>query len=74
MNSKMATNSELSTTAPKKQKKLNKQLEQEQDHRNGDCMEGYQWGEEGGRMGKNAQRIRSIICRYKIGRGRLRIV
>ena len=43
MNSKMATNSELSTTAPKKQKKLNKQLEQEQDHRNGDCMEGYQW-------------------------------
>ena len=24
--------------------KLGKQLEQEQNHRNGDSMEGYQWG------------------------------
>ena len=45
MNSKMTTNSQLSTTEPKKNKnKLSKQLEQEQNHRNGDHMEGYQWG------------------------------
>ena len=41
----MTTNSQLSTTEPKKQKqKLSKQLEQEQNHRNGDHMEGYQQG------------------------------
>ena len=48
MNSKMTTNSQLSTTKPKSQKqKLSKQLEQEQNHRNGDHMERYQWEEEG---------------------------
>ena len=44
MNSKMTTNSQLSTTEPKQNKnknKLSKQLEQEQNHRNGDHMEGY---------------------------------
>ena len=43
MNSKM-TRSQLSTTKPKKnpKNKLSKQLEQEQNHRNGDHMEGYQ--------------------------------
>ena len=42
MNSKLTTNSQLSTTETKKYKnKLNKQLEQEQNHRNGDHMEGY---------------------------------
>ena len=41
----MITNSQLSTTEPKKQKqKLSNQLEQEQNYRNGDHMEGYQWG------------------------------
>ena len=30
------------------------QLEQEQNHRNGDHMEGYQWGGEG-RMGEKVQ-------------------
>ena len=50
MNSKM-TNSQLLTTEPKKQKqKLSKQLEQEQNHRNGDHKEGYQQGGEEGRM------------------------
>ena len=47
MNSKMTTNSQLSTTKPKKKKnknKLSKQLEQEQNHRKDDHMEGYQWG------------------------------
>ena len=37
-------------------------------------MDGYQQGEEGGRMEENVQGIRSINGRYKIDRGRLRIV
>ena len=42
MNSKTTTNSQLSTTEPKKNKnknKLSKQLEQEENHRYGDHME-----------------------------------
>ena len=49
INSKMTTNSQLSTTKPKttktktnQNKNKSKQLEQEQNHRNGDHMEGYQ--------------------------------
>ena len=42
MNSKMTTNSQLSTTKYKNKNKLSKQLEQEQIHRNRDHMEGYQ--------------------------------
>ena len=55
MKSKMTTNSQLSTTEPKNRNedKLSKQLEQEQNYRNGDHMEGYQWGGGGGRMGEN---------------------
>ena len=53
MNSKMTTNSQLSTIEPKKKKnELSKQLEQEQIHRNGDHMEGYQWEGRGERMGR----------------------
>ena len=64
MNSKMTTNSQLPTTEPIKNKnKLSKQLEQEQNHRNGDHIESYQWG------GGNVQGIRSINDRYKIGEG-----
>ena len=50
MNSEMTTNSQLSTSEPKKtnKNKLSKQLEQEQNHRNRDHMEGYQWVGEGG--------------------------
>ena len=51
MNSKMTTNSQLPTTEPKQ--KLSKQLEQEQNHRNGDHMEGYQ-----GREGENGGKCR----------------
>ena len=57
MNSKMTTthykNSLLSTTEPKNKNKskLSKQLEREQNHRNGDHMEGYQWGSGKGREG-----------------------
>ena len=42
MNSKVTTNSQLLTTKPKTQ--TSKELEQEQNHRNGDHMEGYQRG------------------------------
>ena len=38
----MTTNSQPSTTEPKKY--LSKQLEKEQNHRNGNHMEDYQWG------------------------------
>ena len=54
--------------------KLSQQLEQEQNHRNGDHMEGYQFGGGQGRMGENVQGLRSIISRYKIDRERLKIV
>ena len=38
----MTTNSQLPTTEPKKTKTKTSKLEQEQNHRNGDHMEGYQ--------------------------------
>ena len=63
MNSKMTTNSQLSRTEPKNKNKLSKQLEQERNHRNGDHMEGFQWGGGEGRMGDNLQGIRSISGR-----------
>ena len=70
----MTTNSQLSTIEPKEKKKLSKQLEQEQNHRNRDHMEGYQQGGGRGRMGEKVQGIRSINGRYKMDRGKLRIV
>ena len=79
MNSKVTTNSQLSTTEPKKTKtktknKLSKHLEQEQNHRNGDHMEGYQQGSRMGKEVEKIQRINSINGRQEIDRGRLRIV
>ena len=79
MNSKMTTNSQLSTNEPKRKEKqrkqkLSKQPEQEQNHRNGDHMEAYQWELGVGRMGEKVQGIRRINGSYKIDRGRLRIV
>ena len=68
MNSKMRTKSQLLTTKPKTQNKnknkISKQLEQEQNHRNGDHMEGYQQESGRGRGGK-VQRISSIDDRWK---------
>ena len=53
VNSKMTTNSQILTTEPKKKKnKLSKQLEQEQNHRNGDHTEGSQWAVGEGERGK----------------------
>ena len=48
----MTTNSQQSTTELKKQNELSKQLEQEQNYRNGNYMEGYQWGGNGGEWGQ----------------------
>ena len=50
MNSRMTRNSQLSTTELKQTKKLSKQPEQEQNHRNGDHIElsvGRRRGENG---------------------------
>ena len=71
----MTTNSQLLITEPKKDKnKLRKQLEQEQNHRNGDHMENYQWGGREGEWGKKVQGTRSIIHSHKIDRRMLIIV
>ena len=77
MKTKMTTNSQLLTTKTKKTKnenELSKQLEQEQNHRKGDYMGGYQWGNGKRRMGKQVEGKSSINGRYKLDRGRLRIV
>ena len=77
MSSKMTTNSQLLTTEFKNNKnknELSKQLEQEQNHRNGDDLEGYQWVRGEARVGEKVQGIRSINGRYKTDIGKLRIV
>ena len=50
----MTTNSQLLTATPKNKNKnkLSKQVAQEQNHRNGDHMEGYQWEVREGERGK----------------------
>ena len=77
MNTKMTTNSQLSTTEPKKQTnkktKLSTQLEQEQNDRNGDHMEGHPQGAGGGGMGKRyrEKEAQMVITKQT---GKLRIV
>ena len=71
----MTTNSQqLKLKTKQNRNKLRKQLEQEQNHRNGDHMEGYQQGSGRRREGGKVQRISSINGRWKIDRGRVRIV
>ena len=57
----MTINSQLSTTEPKNKNKnkLSKQLEQEQNYRNGDHREGYQQEGEGVRIEEKVQGIRA---------------
>ena len=69
MNSKMTTNSQLSTNEPKKKNKRtnqkpSKQLEQEQNQRNGHHMEGFQWGGQGEECREKVQGRRSITGRH----------
>ena len=72
MNSKVTTNSQLPTMEPKKPEQT------KQTTRTG--TEPEKWRSHGGlsvgrgRMGEKVQGIRSIIRRYKIDSGRLRIV
>ena len=56
MNGEMTTNSQLSTTKPQNKNKLSRQLKQEENQRNGDHMEGYQWGGVGENGGKGMDR------------------
>ena len=58
----MTTNSQLLTKLKKKQhtNKLSKQLEQEQNHRNGDHMGAYQQGNGRGRQVEKLQGISRI--------------
>ena len=60
MNSKMTTNTQLLITESKNKNKLSKQLEQEQNHRNGDHMEGFQQKSGRKRAGEKVQRVSSI--------------
>ena len=77
MNSKMTTNSQLPTTEPKQK---TKQKQTKQTTRTG--TESQKWRSYGGlsvgrrreEMWRKVQGIRSIIGRYKIDMGRLRIV
>ena len=57
MNSKRATNSQLSATESKKNK-LSNQPEQEQNHRYGDHLEGYPLGGGRGKIGRKVQGLR----------------
>ena len=57
----MKTNSQLLTTEPKqKQKQTTQTTRTDENHRNGDHMEGYQQGSGRGREMKKVQRISSI--------------
>ena len=74
MNSKMRTNSQLSTTEPKKQK----QKQTTRTRIESQKWRSYGWllaeRGRGERMEEKVQGISSINGRYKIDRGRLRIV
>ena len=74
MNSKMTTNSQLSTTEPKKQKQTKKTTRTGTESQKWRSYGGFSAGKGGGRMRAKIQGIRSIIDRSKIDRGRLRIV
>ena len=56
------------------EKQAKQQPEQEQNHRYGDQLEGYQLGGERGRTEERVQGSRSILGRNKIDRGMLRII
>ena len=66
MNIKVATNLRLSTT---ESKKINKQAEQEQNHRYGDHLEDHQLGGEREEWGKRFRDYEVQLGRYKIDRG-----
>ena len=74
MNSKIPTNYNYLLNLNKNKTKQRKQIEQEQNQRNRNHMEHCQQGGGGGKMREKVWGIRSINGRYKIDRGRLRII
>ena len=70
----MTTNSQLSTTKPRKQKQTKQTSRTGKESEKWRSHGGYLWGGEGGRIGEKVQGIRSIIGKHQIDRGRLRIV
>ena len=66
----MVINAQLSKIESKKPSKQ----EQEQNHRYGDHLEGYQLGWERGKMGERCKEKEVQIGRYKIDKGMLRII
>ena len=74
MNSKMTTNSQLSKTNPKKQKQTKQTTITGTESQKWRSHGGLSVGKGRGRIGEKVQGIRSINGRYKIHRGKLRIV
>ena len=60
MNSKVTTNSVINHTKKTKQKQTKQTTRTEENHRNGDHMEGYLQGSGRGREGRKLERISSI--------------
>ena len=74
MNSKMTTNSQLSTTKPKKQKQTKQTTRTGTEPQKWSSHGGLSIREWEGEMGGKVQRISSINDRWKIDRGRVTIV
>ena len=74
MNSKMTTNSQLSTTEPKKQKQMKQTRTPGKESQKWRSHGELSVGRGRGRMEGKVQGIRSITGRYKMDRERLRIV
>ena len=69
MNSKMTTNTQLSTTEPKKQKQTKQTTRKRRESQKWRSPGGLSVGRWKGRMGEKIQGIRSINGRYKIDGG-----
>ena len=74
MNSKMTTNSQLSTTEPKKQRQTKQTTRTGTESQKRRSHGGLSVGKRKRRMGEKVQGISSINGKLKIGRGRVRIV
>ena len=74
MNSKLTTNSQLSTTEPKKKTKTKQTTRTGTESQGWRSFGGLSVGRVKGDNGENVQGLRSMIGRYKIDRGMLRIV
>ena len=71
MNSKMTTNSQLSTTEPKKQKQTKQTTRTGTESQKWRSYGGFSAGKGGGRMRAKIQGIRSISAKYEIRQGKV---